>query len=263
MKVSIITPTYNRGNTIENTILSILEQTYNNIEYIIIDGKSTDNSISIIKTYETMFNGRLIWISQPDKGLYDALNKGIRMATGDIIGILHSDDFFTQKNIIEKIVHTFQKDEGYDAVYGDVHYVNPNNLNKCIRYYSSRIFRPSLMRLGFIPAHPTFYMKKGCYQQFNGYKTDYKIAADYEFLLRVIYKGNIQTKYIPIDMVTMRIKGLSTSGWKSHLIIMREHLRACRENKIYTNIFILSLRYFYKIYELIYYKLSDFFKTRQ
>lgn len=259
MKVSIITPTYNRGKTIEDTILSIYEQTYKNIEYIIVDGQSTDNSISIIKEYETKFCNRLIWISEPDRGVYDALNKGIQMATGDIIGILHSDDFFTRNDVVENIVYTFKNNSTYDAVYGDVHYVKPDNVNKSVRYYSSKIFRPSLMRLGFIPAHPTFYMKKECLSLFKGYKTNYKIAADFEFLLRAIYIGKIQTKYIPMDMVTMRIKGLSTSGWESHSIIMKEHLQACRENNVYTNVFILSLRYLYKMGELICYKLVRLF----
>ena len=255
MKVSIITVTYNRNATLQHTIQSVLSQSYDNIEYIIIDGGSTDNSISIIQKYESKFDGRLKWISEPDKGLYDALNKVIKIATGDIIGILHSDDFFTTNNIIEQVVYSFQNNKECDAIYGDVHYVKPENINKCIRYYSSKIFSPQLMRLGFIPAHPTFYMKKECFLRFDLYKTDYKIAADFEFLLRVIYIGHIKTKYLPLDMVTMRTKGLSTSGWKSHKLIIKEHLHACHENNIYTNLFFLSLRYFYKFFEIIIYKL--------
>lgn len=255
MKVSIITVTYNRNATLQHTIQSVLNQTYDNIEYIIIDGASTDNSISIIQKYESKFDGRLKWVSEPDKGLYDALNKGIKIATGDIIGILHSDDFFTTNNIIEQIVSSFQNNKECDAIYGDVHYVKSENLNKCIRYYSSKVFHPKLMKLGFIPAHPTFYMKRECYQQFKWYKTNYKIAADFEFLLRVIYKGKIRIQYLPIDMVTMRTQGISTSGWNSHKIILKEHLQACRENNVYTNIFLLSIRYIYKILEVIHYKL--------
>lgn len=254
MKVSIITATYNRSITLQHTIQSVLNQSYCNIEYIIVDGASTDNSLSIIQKYEPAFNGRLNWISESDNGLYDAINKGIGMATGDIIGILHSDDFFTDNHIIEQIVYAFQRNKECDAIYGDVHYVRTENINKCIRYYSSKIFSPKLMRLGFIPAHPTFYMKKECFLRFDLYKTDYKIAADFEFLLRVIYIGNIRTKYLPLDMVTMRTKGLSTSGWKSHKLIIKEHLHACHENGIYTNFFILSLRYLYKIFELFIYK---------
>lgn len=256
MNISLITITYNSGNTLSTTFQSVLEQTYFNLEYVIVDGASKDNTISLIKEYEPQFNGRLKWISEPDKGLYDAMNKGIRMATGDIIGILNSDDFFTNNDILEKVVSTFKKDRNIDAVYGDIHFVNPNNLEKSVRYYSSKIFKRYLMRLGFMPAHPSFYLRKECFEKYGIYKTDYKIAADFEFLLRVIYKYNIRTKYIPIDMVTMRTGGASTSGWKSHKQIMKEHLRAFRENGIYTNVCLLSLRYFYKIGELIKNKIS-------
>jgi len=228
-----------------------LKQSYNNLEYIVIDGASEDNTVSIIKEYVPLFNGRLKWISEPDKGLYDAMNKGIRMATGDFIGILNSDDFFTSNNVLQEIAHAFKKEKDLDAIYGDIHFVHPNNLQKCVRYYSSKIFKRSLMRLGFIPAHPSFYIRKECFEKYGNYKTDYKIAADFEFLLRVIFKNRIRTKYLPIDMVTMRTGGASTSGIRSHIGIMKEHLRAFRENEIYTNVGLLSLRYFYKIGEII------------
>lgn len=251
MKISLITVTYNSGSTLSTTIQSILSQTYPQIEYIIVDGASKDNTVSIIKEYEPQFKGRLRWISEPDKGLYDAMNKGIRMATGDIVGILNSDDFFTSKNIIQKVVDAFRHDTELKAVYGDVHFVSPDNLDKCVRYYSSKVFNRNLMKLGFMPAHPSFYIRKECFEKYGDYKTDYKIAADFEFLLRVIYKNNIKTQYLPIDMVTMRTGGASTSGIESHKRIMKEHLRAFRENEVHTNVCLLSLRYVYKIGELI------------
>ena len=251
MKLSLITVTYNSENTLSTTIKSVLEQSYNNIEYIIIDGASKDNTVTIIKEYEYSFNGRLKWISEPDKSLYDAMNKGIRMATGDIVGILNSDDFFTSNNVLQEIANTFEKEQDLDAIYGDIHFVNPENLQKCVRYYSSNIFKRSLMRLGFMPAHPSFYLRRECFEKYGLYKTDYKIAADFEFLLRVIFKNKIRTKYLPMDMVTMRTGGASTSGIKSHIRIMKEHLRAFKENGIYTNAGLLSLRYFYKIGEII------------
>lgn len=160
MKVSLITVTYNSGATLKDTIESVLSQDYNNIEYIIIDGKSTDNTLNIIQNYEPLFSGRIKYISEKDNGLYDAMNKGIMKATGDIIGILNSDDFFTTNNIITQITNAFKKNSSIDAVYGEIHFVNPNDLNKCVRYYSSRIFKRSLMRLGFMPAHPSFYIKE-------------------------------------------------------------------------------------------------------
>ena len=159
MKISLITITYNSEKTLADTIQSVLKQTYIDIEYILVDGASKDNTVSIIKQHEPLFEGRMKWISEPDKGLYDAMNKGIRMATGDIVGILNSDDFFTTKDILQKIASTFQQDRKLDAVYGDVHFVHPNELNKCIRYYSSKVFRRSLMKLGFMPAHPSFYIR--------------------------------------------------------------------------------------------------------
>lgn len=251
MTISLITVTYNSGDTLFSTFQSILSQTYSDIEYIVIDGLSNDDTVSIIKENEPLFKGKIKWVSEPDKGLYDAMNKGIRISTGDVIGILNSDDFFTENNILQKVVQAFDMDDKLDAIYGDVHFVAPGNLNKCIRYYSSSVFKRHLMRLGFMPAHPSFYLKRACFEKFGLYKTDYKIAADFEFLLRVIYKGNICMKYLPIDMVAMRIGGASTSGFESHRRIMKEHLRAFRENGVYTNVFLLSLRYIYKIGEVL------------
>ena len=255
MKISLITITYNSEKTLADTIQSVLNQTYTDIEYILVDGASKDNTISIIKQYEPLFEGHMKWISEPDKGLYDAMNKGIRMATGDILGILNSDDFFTSNEILQKNANAFLQDTKLDAVYGDVHFVHPGNLNKSVRYYSSKVFKRSLMKLGFMPAHPSFYIRKECFEKYGLYKTDYKIAADFEFLLRVIYKEKIKIQYLPIDMVTMRTGGASTSGLESHKRIMKEHLRAFRENGIYTNRILLSLRYVYKIIELIWSKI--------
>lgn len=256
MKISLITITYNSAETLTDTIQSVLNQTYTNIEYIIVDGASKDNTISIIKEYEPLFEGCIKWISEPDKGLYDAMSKGIRMATGDVVGILNSDDFFTSKEILQKVADAFEQNNQLDAIYGDVHFVHPNNLNKCVRYYSSKVFKRDLMKLGFMPAHPSFYIRRECFDKYGLYKTDYKVAADFEFLLRVIYKAKIKIKYIPIDMVTMRIGGASTSGIESHKKIMKEHLRAFRENGIYTNRLLLSLRYIYKVEELLWSKIA-------
>lgn len=251
MKITLITVTYNSGKTLSTTLESVLAQTHQNIEYIIVDGASKDNTVALIKEYEPRFGGRLKWVSEPDKGLYDAMNKGIRMATGTVVGILNSDDFFTTNDILQQVADAFEANKEIDAVYGDVHFVNPDNLEKCVRYYSSKVFRRSLMKIGLMPAHPSFYLKKERFEQFGYYKTDYKIAADFEFLLRVIYKGRILTKYMSIDMVAMRTGGASTSGFESRKRIMKEHLRAFRENGIYNNVFFLSLRYPYKIWELI------------
>ena len=247
MKISLITVTYNSGTTLRDTILSVLAQTYRNVEYIVVDGLSKDNTIDIVREYEPQFEGRMKWISEKDKGLYDAMNKGVRMATGDVVGILNSDDFFTANDVLEKVAAGF--DEQTDAVYGDLHYVHPDDLQHSVRYYSSKIFKRNLMRMGFIPAHPTFYCKRECFDKFGYYKTDYKIAADFDLLLRFIYVNRIRIKYLPMDMVTMRTGGASTNGLKSRMGGMNEHLRSLRENGVKSNRFILSLRYFYKITE--------------
>lgn len=190
------------------------------------------------------------WISEPDKGLYDAMNKGMRMATGDVVGILNSDDFYTSKEVLQQVADVFQK-ENVDAVYGDVHYVQPEDLSHSIRYYSSKPFRRWMMRLGFMPAHPSFYCKREVYRKYGTFNTSYKVAADFENLLRLIFVNRIRTYYIPMDFVTMRTGGASSSGLSSHKQIMRDHLRALRENGVYSNVFLLGLRYIYKVGEIL------------
>ena len=155
MKVSLITVTFNSGMTLRDTIQSVLSQSFPDIEYILVDGLSQDRTIKIVKEYEPLFQNRLKWVSEKDSGLYDAMNKGIRMATGDIIGIINSDDFYFRNDVITKIVEAFN-DNNVQAIYGDVRFVNPNNLDRTVRYYSSKRFVPSLFRFGFMPAHPTF-----------------------------------------------------------------------------------------------------------
>ena len=188
-------------------------------------------------------------ISEPDKGIYDAMNKGIQAATGDVIGILNSDDFFTSDDVIQTVVDSF-KNNDIDASYGDVHFVSPDNLSKSVRYYSSSVFKPSLFRFGFMPAHPSFYMKKECYNKYGLYALDYKIASDYDLLIRYLYKEKIKYKYIKKDFVTMRTGGVSTENFNSRVTLNKEIVRACRKYGIYTNLFMLSLKYLYKIFEL-------------
>ncbi len=247
MTISIITATFNSGATLRDTFESVLAQTYKDIEYIVVDGKSKDNTIEIIKEYEPKFNGSMRWISEPDKGIYDAMNKGIVMATGDVIGILNSDDFYTDTTILEKVAKEI---ENVDAVYGDIHYVNDGDLTKCVRYYSSKSFRLWKMRLGFMPAHPSFYCRRAVYSRYGLFDTDFKVAADFEQLLRLIYINKIFTKYLPIDFVTMRTGGASSSGLQSHKKIIRDHMLAYKKNGVYSNYFLEGIRYLYKLCEI-------------
>lgn len=250
MKISVITATYNSARTIEDTLKSILSQTYADYEYIIIDGCSKDNTLDIVARYKPMFGGRIHVISEPDNGIYDAMNKGLKMATGDVIGLLNSDDFFTSEDVLEQVARTMDADKAIDAVYGDVHYVHSDNLKKCTRYYSSRLFSRSLMRLGFMPAHPSFYCRRELYGRYGMFNLDYKIAADFECLLRMIYIHRIRIKYMPLDFVTMRAGGASSSGFRSHRQILRDHLRALRENGVSSCAILLSMRYVYKVIEV-------------
>ena len=250
MKISIITATYNSGKTVTDTLESVLHQSYNDFEYLIIDGASKDDTMTIVKEYEPRFEGRLRYISEPDKGLYDAMNKGLKMATGDVVGILNSDDFYTSDDALQVIADAFSSND-IDATYGDIHFVNDSDLTKMVRYYSSSVFRRSLMRYGMMPAHPSFYCKRDVYERYGSFDTSYRVAADFENLLRLIFVNRIKTQYIPKDFVTMRTGGMSTAGLGSRTQIMHDHLRAMKQNGVYSNVFLLSLRYFYKIYELL------------
>lgn len=248
-KISIITVSFNSELTIRDTIKSVLDQTYTNIEYIIVDGGSTDATVGIISEYVPKFNGRLKWISERDNGLYDAMNKGIDLATGDIVGTINSDDFYECNDVIEKIVNAF-RNSIVDAIYGDVEFVKPNNLKRIVRYYSSKRFTVSKLRFGFMPAHPTFFTYKKYFDEFGYYKTSYKIAADFEMIVRLLYVHKLKTQYIPSCFVKMRLGGISTKNFRSNLILNKEIVKACRENGIITYFPLLFLKYFIKIFEL-------------
>lgn len=250
MKFSIITATFNSGKTVRDTIESVLSQTCQDYEYIIKDGGSKDDTLEIVRSYEPKFGGRMKVISEPDKGIYDAMNKGMEAATGEVVGMLNSDDFFTSDDALQTIADAFAITKDIDATYGDIHFVKDGDLSKCVRYYSSKMFSWKWMRLGFMPAHPSFYCKRAVYEKYGKFDTSYKIAADFENLLRLIFIGRIKTMYIQKDFVTMRTGGASTAGLRSHEQIMKEHLRALKNNGVYSNVFLLSLRYLYKIYEV-------------
>lgn len=251
MKISIITVSFNSGKTVRDTIESVLAQSYQDYEYLIIDGGSKDDTINIVKEYYPRFDGRMKYVSEPDRGLYDAINKGIHMATGDIVGIINSDDFYHRNDIFKIIASAFETDSSIQAVYGDVRFVNSDNLDKTVRYYSSASFNPSKFRWGWMPAHPSFFTYKDNFDKYGYYKIDYQIAADFELLLRFLYIHHLPVKYIPEDFLKMRMGGRSTNGFKSNILLNREIVRGCRENGIYTNIPMLFLKYFVKIFEFV------------
>ncbi|MDM5263710.1 glycosyltransferase family 2 protein [Sulfurovum sp. XTW-4] len=242
MKISIITVVWNNKETIKYAIDSVLNQTYKDIEYIIVDGASSDGTVEVVQSYGDRITK---FISEPDKGLYDAMNKGIKLATGDVVGILNSDDFYIDEFVIEKIVKIFQEKK-VDSVFADLVYVKPDNLGNIVRYYDSSSGFPNRFQYALYPAHPTFFVKRWAYEKYGLYKTDYKIAADFDVMARFLYTRKISFSYLKEPIIKMRVGGVSTS-LSSIWINSLEQLRVCRENNIKTNIFKILLKYPIKI----------------
>lgn len=231
MKITVITATYNSEGTVRDTIESVLSQSYKEIEYLIVDGASTDNTLEIVREYEPLFEGRMRIISEPDKGIYDALNKGVINASGDIIGFIHADDIFADNDILELIAQNIAEKD-CDIIYGDLVYVNSQN-TKIVRKWKSRSFEKKLLRRGWMPPHPTLYLRKSVYDKFGLFDTAKKISADYDFILRVFSKvDSAKTVYIPRILIRMRLGGASNRDWKNIKLKMREDLDALRNNNI-------------------------------
>jgi len=246
MKISVITVCRNTALTIEQTIRSVQSQTCSNIEHIIVDGASTDGTVDIIRKQEA---GITRWISEPDNGIYDAMNKGIDLATGDIIGFLNADDILADSGVLERIVQVME-DSRYDGCYADVVYVKAD-MKSVLRRYRSDRFSPDRLAYGWMPAHPTLYLRKEVFERSGKFKTDYEIAADYELVARIFGRCHIKARYIPEVWVKMRAGGVSTRNIRSNWVISREIVRACRENGIKTNLFKVCLKYPRKMLELV------------
>jgi glycosyltransferase len=207
---------------------SILNQTYSNIEYIIIDGNSHDGTIALIKS-KAETNKNITWLSERDKGIYDALNKGISIAAGDIIGFVHSDDYLAGNSVVENIVDVFNTYQ-VDGVYGNLHYVNFNNTNQIVRNWRSQPFEKKLLNWGWMPAHPTLFLKKYVYKQKGNFNLEYKIAADYDFILRIFQDTNYKFQYLPETIVKMRVGGASNRSLKNIIEKTKEDFRAAKSN---------------------------------
>jgi glycosyltransferase involved in cell wall biosynthesis len=241
LKISIITVCYNSATTIEKTILSVASQTYKNIEYIIVDGNSKDNTVAIVKNYENKVSK---WISEPDKGLYDAMNKGIAMASGDLIGILNSDDTFNSNTVIEEIAN-FHIQNSIEASVGNILQHKENG--KIVRLYSSKYWSPEKLKIGFMPPHPSIFFKKELFDKFGNYDLGFKIGADYELITRFFLKNNITWKYSGITTTAMLVGGLSSSGSSSYKLITKEIQKALNMNGIIFSSFKIKMRFFWKI----------------
>lgn len=256
MKISVITATWNSGKTVQDTIDSFLRQTYTDKEHVIKDGASKDDTLEIIQKNEARYNGSLKLISDRDKGIYDAMNQGIQASSGDVVGILNSDDFFTSDDVLARVAEEFEKDPSLDAIYGDIHFVKPENLQKCTRYYSSRLFRPWALRLGFMPAHPSFYARKEVFEKYGLYDLQYHTSSDFEMMVRLFADKKINAKYIDKDFVTMRVGGESTAGLSSKKKVNQDIAHALKQHGIYTNQLLQALRYLWRVCEIVYTKIK-------
>ena len=230
MKVSVITTTFNSAKSIESCLCSVLNQNYNNIEYLIIDGESKDQTLAILNKFVADFNQIRIF-SEKDKGMYDALNKGINLASGDIIGFIHSDDFLESNDIINQIVSMI-KSESLDGVYGDLQYINRNNPQTIIRSWKSLDYHQSLLERGWMPPHPTLFLKKEVYEKHGLFDLSYKISADYDFILRIFKDSELKFGYIPKVITKMRTGGISNRNLKNIIKKSIEDYRAIRSNNV-------------------------------
>lgn len=247
MKVSIITSCFNSEKTIEDTIQSVLSQTYPNIEYIIIDGKSIDKTLEIVNNYKTKV-AKII--SEEDNGIYDALNKGINIATGDIVGFLHSDDVFANSKVIENIVKLFNQTNA-DAIYADLHYVSKENTNKIIRNWKSGSYKHGMFLNGWMPPHPTVYIKKEVYNNFGKFNLDFKTAADYELMLRFFHKHKISLAYLNEVTIKMRVGGESNATVKNRINANKEDRKAWKINNLKPKFYTLWLKPIRKIFQYL------------
>lgn len=240
MKISIITATFNSGATLRDTMESVLCQTYEDIDYLIIDGGSNDDTLNIIRSYEPKFQGKLHYISEPDKGIYDAMNKGIQMVTGDVVGILNSDDLFIDEKVVEDLVIAF--DMNTDAIHGNLYFVQQHDVNRIIRTWKGSPYKS--FKYGWCPAHPTFYVRRQIYEQHGVFDLSFDVSADFELMLRLIEKTHIRTKYLDRYMIKMRMGGESTGSIINILKGNKNIYNAFRKHGI-------SIPIFYPVYRLL------------
>lgn len=248
MKISLVTASFNSSSIIRDTIESVLSQTYQDIEYIIIDGLSKDGTVEIIKEYEPLFEGKMIWISEKDKGIYDAMNKGFRKATGDVIGVINSGDLLTDTDVIAKVMQVFNNTDT-DCIYANLYYVSQNNTNNIVRYWNSGIQRK--FSKGWHPAHPTFYVKRNIYDKYGLFNLKYKLAADFEIMLRLVEKHKISMFYLPKPLVKMRLGGATSKNLQNIIKGNIECYNAFKDNQIPVSVFYPLYRILPKLKQFI------------
>lgn len=246
MKISIITATYNSASTIRDTLESIRQQTHHDVEHILVDGGSDDGTVEIIRSYPHVAR----WISEKDKGIYDAMNKGIRMATGDIIGILNSDDFYAGNTVLAQVARALEG-AGSSCLYGDLQYVKAADPQKVVRTWRSGKFRRGNFLYGWMPPHPAFFVKKEVYDEVGLFNTDLKTSSDYEIMLRILYKNRYQAQYIPEVLVKMRTGGMSNASLQNRLRANREDRLAWTINGLHPPFFTMFLKPLRKVSQFI------------
>lgn len=247
MKITVITVSFNAAPTIACTLQSVAAQSHPRVEHIVVDGASTDGTLQIVRQY-----GKHIatLVSEPDRGIYDAMNKGLRLARGDVIGFLNADDEYADAKVLERVAAVMDK-YGLDALFGDAEFVSPDRPDRPLRRYRSERFHPGRIAWGWMPAHPTLFLRRAVYERFGGFRADYRIAGDFELVARMFHGDTLKYRHVPEVLVRMRTGGISTGGWRNTLLLNREVLRACRENGISTNLPKILSKYPAKLLEFI------------
>jgi glycosyltransferase involved in cell wall biosynthesis len=247
MKVSIVTVSFNSAATVVDTLRSVAAQTWPEVEHIVIDGASTDGTIEIVKR-----NGPHVarLVSEPDAGIYEAMNKGVKAATGDLIGFLNADDYYADVGVLQRVVSAVDADN-LDAVFGDIAFVSEQPPERVIRRYRSNRFRPERLAWGWMPAHPGLFVRRAIFDRVGGFSTSYRIAGDFEWIARAFYRANLRYRHLPSVLVHMRTGGISTGGWPNTVLLNREVMRACRDNGISTNWFKILSKYPAKMFEFV------------
>lgn len=245
--ISVITVVNNSAATIADTLLSVASQVYPHVEHIIIDGASMDGTLNVIEQHR----GKLAKvISEPDSGIYDAMNKGLALATGEVVGFLNADDVYADKDVLSRVVDIMER-ESLDALFGDVEFFRPEDPTRTVRRYRSARFSPDQIALGWMPAHPALFLRRRVYEKYGLFRTDYRIAGDFEYCARIFHGGGLVYRSLPETLVRMRIGGISTGGWRNTILLNREVLRACRENGIETNVLKILSKYPAKLLEFL------------
>lgn len=248
MKLTVVTTVRNRLACVAKAVDSVTCQTWPDVQHVVVDGASTDGTTQLL---QSILSEKARLICEPDTGIYDGINKGIARSDGEVIGLLHSDDAFADADVLADVARVFESKPELDMVYGDVAFIDPKKPGRFIRFYSSRHFRPELLRRGWIPAHTSVFLRRRVFDRHGLYRTDYRIAGDFEFMARIFQDPSLTWQYLPRTMVHMRPGGASTAGLRATLKLNLEVLRACRENGLRTHLGVLLMRYPLKLMEFL------------